>query len=452
MGLIAGIRKWMTPVSQSGNGGGWVTIHEPYTGAWQRNESETVGSVAAQSTIFACLSRISQDVGKLPFKLQARDANGLWQTTTSPAYSPLLRRPNHYQTPQQFREAWVLSRLQFGNTYALKERDSRHVVTSLHILDPSRVMVKVSDSGDVYYELATDALNGLSQGITVPAREIIHDRESTCLHHPLIGVPPLLASTLAATKNLKVDRSQLSFFANYAQPGGILTAPAGMTDDDAKSLKEYWNENFSGKNSGKISVIGADMKFTSLSFNAVDSQLVEQVKYNDEQICHAFGIPLWKIGLQQLPVGTNPDGMNSMYLADALQSRIQGMEESLNRGLGIGEQYRIEIDVSALIRLDESQQVEIVGNMIKSGIYSPNEARRRFNLPPITGGDSVYLQEQNHSLEALARRDESADPFGTGQVEERAMSPGLRRLQDVTQKHLKKRLRFDWDAGKWKER
>jgi phage portal protein BeeE len=33
-------------------------------------------------------------------------------------------------------------------------------------------------------------------------------------------------------------------------------------------------------------------------------------------------------------------------------------------------------------------------------------------LPPVAGGDSPYMQQQNYSLEALAKRDTQEDPFG----------------------------------------
>jgi phage portal protein BeeE len=36
---------------------------------------------------------------------------------------------------------------------------------------------------------------------------------------------------------------------------------------------------------------------------------------------------------------------------------------------------------------------------------TPNEAARRLNLPPVAGGDAVYRQQQDFSLEALAKRD-----------------------------------------------
>jgi hypothetical protein len=42
---------------------------------------------------------------------------------------------------------------------------------------------------------------------------------------------------------------------------------------------------------------------------------------------------------------------------------------------------------------------------------SPNEGRAKFDLKPVTGGESPYLQQQNYSLEALAKRDAQADPF-----------------------------------------
>ncbi len=56
-------------------------------------------------------------------------------------------------------------------------------------------------------------------------------------------------------------------------------------------------------------------------------------------------------------------------------------------------------------------QVLAEKDAVGAGIKSPNEARRRFDLPPVRGGDSPYLQQQNYSLAALAKRDAQADPF-----------------------------------------
>ena len=49
----------------------------------------------------------------------------VWNVSTSPAFSPVLRKPNRYQNHIQFVENWIMSKLTRGNAYVLKERDQR---------------------------------------------------------------------------------------------------------------------------------------------------------------------------------------------------------------------------------------------------------------------------------------------------------------------------------------
>jgi phage portal protein BeeE len=49
---------------------------------------------------------------------------------------------------------------------------------------------------------------------------------------------------------------------------------------------------------------------------------------------------------------------------------------------------------------------------MQSGVISPNEARFKENYPPVPGGESPMVQEQNYSLAALAKRDALDNPFG----------------------------------------
>lgn len=401
------------------HGGGWRVIHEPFAGAWQRGVKElNRGELGAYPILYACLSRISQDIGKLPFHLVERDSRGLWHEVTNPAYSPVLRRPNGYQTPAQFREAWVLSRLQSGNVYVMKERDGRNVVTALHVLDPDKVTPLVSESGRVFYRLSYGTANTLVPGIgteqvTIPASEVIHDRESA-LYHPLIGVAPLAASALAAGKNLRILKNETAFFENGARPTGILTAPAGMSDEDADALSQYWQNNFGGANTGRIAIVGADLKYQPFAVNGRDSQLVEQLKFSDEQIAAAFGIPAFMVGAGPLPSGLKADDVADLYHRNALQARIEAMEDCLDAGLGMGDNIGVELDLEPLLRMNPERAATVESTLVGAGVKSPNEARRRFNLPAVEGGDSPFLQQQNYSLEALARRDAGPDPFGTG--------------------------------------
>lgn len=396
-------QKALSPVE--GGGGLWRRIIEPFAGAWQRNISEKRETVLTYPTLYACLNRIAQDIGKLPFQLVRQDDNGIWVLdTANTAYWPVLRKPNHYQTAQQFREAWTLSRLIHGNTYVLKERDNRNAVVRLYVLDPTCVMPMVTESGDVYYQLNYRRAQNLlpqdypGEQLVIPASEIIHDRIN-CFDHHLIGVPPLCAATWPAVKNLKILRDSTTYFSNGARPSGILTAPAGMTDDDAARIKEYWDSNFTGDKAGKVGLIGADMKFTPFSFNSADSQLVEQMKYSDEQICQPFGIPPFKIGLGTIPAGMKVDDLNQLYYSDALQAPIEAMENLLDEGLNIQRPQGVELDLEPLLRMDIGKQAEVETKLTGGGVKTPNEARKRFNLAPLEGGDTVYMQQQDIPLE-----------------------------------------------------
>lgn len=391
----------------------WRVISEPFAGAWQRNIEEKRGDLLTYPTLYACIMRISSDIGKLPFSLRSRDSNGVWTEVANPAYDPVLRKPNGFQTPAQFREYWIITKLTQGNAYILKRRDERNVVVGLYVLDPEKVLPMVSDSGAVFYQLQTDKINTLppgypSENLIIPASEIIHDRCMT-IHHPLIGVPPLAAAHWPALKNMKIMRSATEFFANNAQPGGLLTAPAGMNEQDAKAVQDYWNKEFSDGKSGKVAIIGADMKFTPFAMKSIDAQMVEQMRYGDEQICQPFGIPPFKVGIGTIPSGLGVDGINLMYANDALQTHIQHMEDLLDDGLSIKRPLGVELDTESLLRMDESKKAEIATKLVGGMVKTPDEGRRTFNLAPTPGGNTLWGQNQDYPLGMLADR-QSWDP------------------------------------------
>lgn len=396
-------------------GNPWRLITEPFTGAWQRNIVEKRADLLTYPTLYACIKRVGEDIGKLPFSLRSRDNNGVWTEVSNSAYDPVLRKPNGYQTPAQFRESWMFSKLTQGNTYVLKRRDNRGVVVDMYVLDPCKVLPMVADSGAVFYQLQTDKLNTLPDGypadqLIVPASEIIHDRCMT-VHHPLIGVPPLAAAYWPALKNMKIMRNATDFFANNAQPGGLLTAPAGMTEKDAEEVQKYWTEQFAvgGAQYGKIAVIGADMKFTPFAMKSIDAQMIEQMRYGDEQICQPFGIPPFKVGIGTIPSGLGVDGINLMYANDALQANIQHMEDLLDEGLAISRPLGIELDLEPLLRMDETKKADIAVKLVGGMVKTPDEGRRQFNLAPTGGGDTLWGQNQDYPLGMLADR-KSWDP------------------------------------------
>lgn len=404
-------------------GGGWYPIvREANAGFWQRNIEVNNVQASTFYAIFACQTLIARDIAKLPVRLVEKDADGIWNEVDRAAFSPVLRKPNHFQTRNQFWEHWILSKLNSGNTYVLKVRDNRRIVTALYVLDPRRVAPLIAADGSIFYQLATDELSGLPATVTVPASEIIHDRFN-CMFHPLVGIPSIYASGLAATQGLSIQSQSVRLFKNNANPGGVLTAPGNIDDADVARLKTDWEQKFQGENYGRVAVLGSGLKFEKMSLTMVEGQMIEQLKWTAEVVCSTFHVPPYKIGVGAMPSYNNVQALNLEYYTQCLQSQIEDIESCLDEGLGLGEQYSLgtEFDIENLLRMDTSTQMDVLEKA--KNYITPDEGRKKLNLPKTPGGDVVYRQQQDFSLEALAKRDAQADPFGTAKPPAAAPPP-----------------------------
>jgi HK97 family phage portal protein len=392
---------------------GWHVIQESFGGAWQRDVTIDKEVVLSNWTVFACMTLIAGDVGKMCIDLM-QEVDGIRQPIDVPAFSPVLRKPNDYQTRQKFIESWVLSKLSSGNTYILKVRDARRVVVGMHVLDPCRVRPLVAKNGDVYYEVQDDELAGLPEGLpAIPASEIIHDR-MWCLYHPLVGLSPIFACGLAATQGVKITGNSAKFFENMSRPSGIITAPGQISDETALRMKTTWETNYGGDKIGRVAVLGDGLKYEAMSVNPVDAQLVDQLKLSGEMICSVFHVPGYKVGVGATPTYQNAEVLNQIYYSDCIQVQVEAIEALLDDGLGVAKAgYSTEFDLDALLRMDSATQVKTLNEAVGGGWMAPNEARKKRNLPPVKGGEGPYLQQQNYSLEALSKRDAGADPFAT---------------------------------------
>lgn len=394
------------PASGRSFWGGGPIIREPTTGAWQRNEEIRTDTVLAYSAVYACVSLIAQDIGKLGLRLVEQDRNGIWTPTEASAFSPVLRKPNHYQTRIKFVEQWLVSKLVHGNAYVLKQRDDRNVVSAMYVLDPTRVTPLVTTTGEVYYELRRDDLSSVSRAsVTVPASEIMHDTMVT-LYHPLVGVSPIYACGLAAFQGLKIQENSTNFFGNAARPSGVVLVPGDLAPEQAARLKTYYQENFTGPKVGSLLLLTNGMKYEPVTVNAVDAQLIDQLKLSAETVCTTYHVPPYMVGVGPPPNFNNIEALNQQYYSQCLQSLIESLELVLDEGLELPKPYGTEFNLDDLLRMDTETKTKAAAEGIGAGALAPNEARKRyFDLGPVMGGETPYLQQQNYSLQALARRD-----------------------------------------------
>lgn len=414
------------PVTSSGWGS---LVREPFMTAWQQNKELHPNEVRSFFAIYSCVTLISADISKMAAEVKKKDSNKVWQQVDNDTHR-LLKKPNRYQNSVQFRQWWVTSKLTTGNTYALKQRGIGGKIEALYILDPSKVMPLISDDGSVYYQLNADNLTNIKDTqIVVPASEIIHDRYQPQFH-PLIGVSPIYAAALAGALGKKIQQDSHKFFANGASPGGILSAPGAISEATAKTLKEEWQTNYSGENAGRVAVVGDGLKFEAMRAKSVDSQLVEQLKLSADVVASCFHVPPFKIGMGTAP--SKPQEGNLIYYSDCLQVLIEEFEACLDDGLELQSGTMIELDTDDLLRMDKATIIDMLARAVGGSIMTPNAAMLELNQSPVTGGDTIYMQQQNYSLEALSKRDAQDDPFNAKKDE--IIQPIIEEKPDETKK------------------
>jgi HK97 family phage portal protein len=389
----------------------WPTVREPYSGAWQHNADLPAESAVRNPTIFSCATLIAETIGKCQLRLVEQVEPDVWVPTQNPAYSPVLRKPNRYQTIQKFLEAWLSSKLLTGNAFILKQRDQRGVVIALYPLDPAKVTPLIAPDGAIYYELQRHELAGLTveqsgtDRFVVPAREVIHDL-MVPLFHPLVGVSPVYACATAALQGLSIQDNSAAFFANGSQPSGVILVPKEISEEDANALAASWYAKHGGANVGKIAILPGGMTYVPAATSAVDSQLVEQLKWTTETICGVFKVPAALIDSSHAAPYGNSEQLVQQYYSQCLQALMTAIELSLDEGLELARPLGTEFNVDDLYWMDTATRTKAAADAIGSATLTPNEARRKyFGYGPVAGGDTPYMQQQNFSLAALAARD-----------------------------------------------
>ncbi len=389
---------------------------EGFSGSYQRHiATESTENLTKFSPIYACVSRVSSDISILrPMLMQPGKGGTTVEVSDQRSpYLPLIKRPNPYMNWIQFLEWWVVCKLLYGNAYAIKDRDARGIVVALYPVDPRLVKPLIASDGQVYYQFSGDQLARIPYGeAALPASEVIHDR-TCCMWHPLVGVPPIYAAAASGTQAIRIQANSEAFFANMSRPSGHLAFPGKVGDDQLALLKKQFEDNFSGANLGRLLVTGGDAKYGPMTIPAEQSQLVEQLKWAVEDVARCFHVPLHKIQVGAMPTFSNIAALNQQYYDEALKPHIEAFERLMTDEVVMKEDYCVELDLSGLLRMDPKTRAETAEILARAGHLTPNEGRLRENLPPVEGGDTCYLQQQNFSLEALAKRDAQADPFGT---------------------------------------
>ena len=362
-------------------------------------------TTAMQTTaVYACVRILSEAIASLPVHVyQYKDGGGKEMVIDHPLYQVLHDEPNPEMTSFVFRETLMSHLLIWGNAYAQIIRDGAGGVLGLYPLLPNKIDVQRDDKGEIYYVYSRSS----DENPNFKEYGDIKLKKEDVLHIPglgfdgLIGYSPIAMAKNAVGMTLACEEYGASFFANGANPGGVLEHP-GVLKDPSK-VRDSWNAVYRGtSNAHKIAVLEEGMKYQQVGIPPEEAQFLETRKFQINEIARLYRIPPHMVGDLEKSSFSNIEQQSLEFVKYTLDPWVIRWEQSLQKALllpGEKGKYFIKLNVDGLMRGDYQSRMNGYSIGRQNGWLSANDIREMEDMNPLSDeeGGNLYLINGNMS-------------------------------------------------------
>jgi HK97 family phage portal protein len=362
----------------------------------------THDTALTSATLWACVSRISQDVSGLPWHAHRKDGD---RRVADPAVEALLNRSaNGEMGARSLRETIVSHAMTWGNGYAEIIRNGRGQAIEMWLITPDRVTPKRSAAGDLYYEVspATGVAYGGGALTEIPARDMFHLRGLGW--DGVRGYSVVWNAARSLGINLALDEMAASYFRNNAASPIAVEMPQRLGGEGVKRFLEEFKARFAGpRNSGTPLLLDSGAKLHKIGIPANEAQFLESRNFQVEEICRWFGVPPHMVQHLLRATFSNIEHQSQDYVRAALLPWCRRLEEEADRKLlyGYSATYT-RVALQGLLRGDTAARAAFYREMRAMGVLSVNEIRALEDMDPIgPEGDVRVMQAQYVPIENL---------------------------------------------------
>ena len=396
MGIFSGLFR-SRDKPQNKIGGGWHFL----SGGTSSGKAVNERTAMQTSAVYACVRILAESIAGLPLHIyHYKDDGGTGKIVRHPLYHLLHDAPNPEMTSFVFRETLMSHLLLWGNAYAQIIRDGNGRALALYPLLPDRMEVDRAANGEIFYTYrrGVDERN-FNGNYTVTLRR------DEVLHIPGLGFDGLIGySPIAMAKNaigmaLATEEYGASFFANGANPGGVLEHPAVVKDP--QRVRDSWNSAYQGsKNAQRVAVLEEGMKFHQIGIPPEQAQFLETRKFQLNEIARIFRVPPHMIGDLEKSSFNNIEQQSIEFVKYTLDPWVVRWEQAFQQSLLLPSEKPslfIKLNVDGLMRGDYVKRMNGYAVGRQNGWLSANDIRELENMnriPAEEGGD-LYLVNGN---------------------------------------------------------
>ncbi len=377
-----------------------------YLGSSSAGKAVTERSAMQMTAVYACVRILSEAIAGLPLHLYRHNSEGGKEKAINhPLYRILHDEPNPEMSSFVFRETLMTHLLLWGNAYSQIIRNGKGEIVALYPLMPNKMSVNRDSNGRLYYEYthATEEAPTM-KGSTVRLSP------ADVLHIPGLGFDGLVGySPIAMAKNaiglaIATEEYGSKFFANGAQPSGVLEHPGTLKDPSR--VRDSWQSTFGGSgNANKVAVLEEGMKYTPISISPEQAQFLETRKFQINEIARIFRVPPHMVGDLEKSSFSNIEQQSLEFVKYTLDPWVVRWEQSIQRTLLRQEEkrdYFVKFNVEGLLRGDYQSRMNGYATARQNGWMSANDIRELENLDRIPAEDGGDLYLINGNMTKLA--------------------------------------------------
>lgn len=367
----------------------WGSAINFFFGASSSGKAVNEKTALQTTAVYACVRILAETIASLPLHTYRYSPSGKEKAETHPLYYLLHSEPNPEMTSFVFRETLMGHLLLWGNAYAQIIRNGRGTILSLYPLLPNKMLVNRTDQGILYYQYEKDG-----QTYFLANRDVLHIPGLG--FDGLIGYSPIGMAKNAIGMAIATEEFGAKFFANGANPGGVLEHP-GVVKDPAR-VRDSWNAVYQGSsNAHRVAVLEEGMKFQSIGIPPEQAQFLETRKFQIEEICRIFRVPPHLVASLDRATFSNIEHQSISFIDNTIIPWVSRIEQSMQRALFSEADKRtffVKFNLNGRLRGDAAARAAFYQTMRQNGIMSANDIREleeMNQIPEELGGNKLLV-------------------------------------------------------------
>lgn len=387
---LAGIRN-LAPVPYASPGQRYGGIGAGLFGQPAGMEAQ-MRAQGANGTLFAIVDRIITSYSQVEWHLYRKAASGRKEDrkeVTAHASIDLMNSPNPFMLGEAFREAAQQHEELTGEQWwVLYKHPASTMPLELWPVRPDR-MRPVADPEK--FCIGYEYIGPSGEVVPLGLDEVIFQRRPNPLD-PYRGLGPV-QTILTDLDSSRFSREwNRQFFANSAEPGGIIQVTKRLSDSEFNEARTRWAEQHKGVQAAhRVAIIENGMEWVDRKYSNRDMQFAELLDVSRETIREGFGFPKPMLGAVDDVNRANADAAEVLLARWLTKPRLQRTKAVWNhrilpmypgsRNLEWDYENPVPDDVDAEAVLLNARSAAAAA-LVPIG-YDPEDVLQTVGLPPM---------------------------------------------------------------------